>query len=164
MDEMRVYLISRKPGQEDYTGAWFSCPVDIDEVMEKLEIESPEQVEIADSELPFSIRWNISLWELNMDCDVAMSMAGTPLGENMKAIIGKWFDGDLYDFMDHKEDICYYAVQDPEALARHLLQEEHVCGDIPDKVCDYIDYAAYGRELEADERYLFIPGGTFYYS
>ena len=164
MHEMRVYLISRKPGQEDYTGAWFSCPVNFEEVMEKLGIENEEQFEIADSELPFSIRWNIPLWELNMDCDVAKSMEGTPMGDNMKAIIGKWFGGDLYDFMDHREDVCYYAVQDPEALARYLLQEEHVLGEIPDKIRGYIDYAAYGRELEMDERYLFTPGGVFYYS
>lgn len=162
MEEMKVFLVKTVRDEKGFAGAWFSCPVNFEEVMEKLGIENEEEFEIADYELPFPVRWNIPLWELNMNCSIAQSMESTPIGAEMKAIIGKWFGG-FDDFMDHKEDICYYAVQDPEALARCLLLEEHVCGEIPDKIRDYIDYVAYGRDLETDDHYLFTSGGVFYY-
>ena len=57
MQEMRIYLLNNtKPyreGEEEYSGAWFNCPVDFEEVREKIGVEHEEQIEIADYEL-----WN----------------------------------------------------------------------------------------------------------
>ena len=57
MQEMRIYLLNNtKPyreGEEEYSGAWFNCPVDFEEVREKIGVEHEEQIEIADYELPF---------------------------------------------------------------------------------------------------------------
>ena len=52
---MRIYLLNNtKPyrdGDEEYAGEWFNCPVDFEEVKEKLGVENEEQIEIADYEL-----------------------------------------------------------------------------------------------------------------
>lgn len=162
MDDMRVYLESMSRDRDGFVGAWFTCPVNWEEVMEKLMIENEEQFEIADSELPFPVKANMPLWELNMQCDIVRSMDGTPVGSELKVIIMKWFSG-FDDFMDHKEDIRYYAVQDPEALAQCLLLEENVCGEIPDEIRGYIDYAAYGGDLQKRDDYLFTSSGVFCY-
>ena len=57
MQEMRIYLLNNtKPyreGDEEYSGAWFNCPVDFEEVREKIGVEHEEQIEIADYELPY---------------------------------------------------------------------------------------------------------------
>lgn len=56
MYEMRIYLLNNtKPyrdGDEEYAGEWFNCPVDFEEVKEKLGVEHEEQIEIADYERP----------------------------------------------------------------------------------------------------------------
>ena len=69
MYEMRLYILNiTKPYSEDedgYTGEWFDCPVDFEEVKEKLGVKEVEEIEIADYELPFSLTPSMSLWERN---------------------------------------------------------------------------------------------------
>ena len=56
---MRIYLLNNtKPYHDEddgYSGDWFHCPVDFEEVREKLGVENEEQIEIADYELPFDL-------------------------------------------------------------------------------------------------------------
>ena len=65
MQEMRIYLLNNtKPyreGDEEYSGAWFNCPVDFEEVREKIGVEHEEQIEIADYELPFDLHSDMHL-------------------------------------------------------------------------------------------------------
>ena len=50
MYEMRLYILNiTKPYSEDedgYTGEWFDCPVDFEEVKEKLGVKEVEEIEI----------------------------------------------------------------------------------------------------------------------
>ena len=58
MQEMRVYLLNNtKPyreGDEEYSGAWFNCPVDFEEIREKIGVEHEEQIEIATMSCPLT--------------------------------------------------------------------------------------------------------------
>lgn len=58
---MRLYILNiTKPYSEDedgYAGEWFDCPVDFEEVREKLGVKEVEETEIADYELPFTLRY-----------------------------------------------------------------------------------------------------------
>lgn len=95
MYEMRIYLLNNtKPyrdGDEEYAGEWFNCPVDFEEVKEKLGVENEEQIEIVDYELPFDIHSDMPLWEINANCRMVLEIEGTPVGNEMKAIQQKWF-------------------------------------------------------------------------
>ena len=166
MQEMRVYLLNNtKPyreGDEEYSGAWFNCPVDFEEVREKLGVEHEEQIEIADYELPFDIHSDMPLWEINANCRMVLELEGTPIGNEMKAIQQKWFDS-FEDFIDHKDEIRYYDVGDGAALAEYLIREEYIFGEIPHELLKHIDYHSYGNELEMDDRYLFTASGVFRY-
>lgn len=90
MQEMRVYLLNNtKPyreGDEEYSGAWFNCPVDFEEIREKIGVEHEEQIEIADYELPFDLHSDTQLWEINANCRMVLELEGTPIGNEMKAI------------------------------------------------------------------------------
>ena len=48
MQEMRIYLLNNtKPYHDEddgYSGDWFNCPINFDEVREKLGVENEEQV------------------------------------------------------------------------------------------------------------------------
>lgn len=95
MQEMRIYLLNNtktyREGDEEYSGAWFDCPVDFEEVKEKLGVEHEEQIEIADYELPFDLHSDMPLWEINANCRMVLELEGTPIGNEMKAIQQKWF-------------------------------------------------------------------------
>ena len=84
MQEMRIYLLNNtKPyreGEEEYSGAWFNCPVDFEEVREKIGVEHEEQIEIADYELPFDLHSDMPLWEINANCRMVLELEGTPIG------------------------------------------------------------------------------------
>lgn len=108
---MRIYLLNNtKPyrdGDEEYAGEWFNCPVDFEEVKEKLGVENEEQIEIADYELPFDIHSDMPLWEINANCRMVLEIEGTPVGNEMKAIQQKWL-------------IC----SKPADIARHDLSNQ----------------------------------------
>ena len=128
MYEMRIYLLNntqpyRDDEDEGYTGGWFNCPVDLEEVRERLGVENEEQLEIADYELPFEVHSEMPLWEINVKCRMVQEMEGTPIGNEMKSIIQRWFYG-FDEFIDHKDEIRYYDVADGAALAEYLICEE----------------------------------------
>ena len=74
----------------------------------------------------------------------------------------RWFPS-FTEFIDHKDQIRCYPVQDGEALARYLVQEVQLFGEVHPDLLNHIDYAAIGRELENSEHYLFTDNGIFYY-
>ena len=114
MQEMRVYLLNNtKPyreGDEEYSGAWFNCPVDFEEIREKIGVEHEEQIEIADYELPFDLHSDTQLWEINANCRMVLELEGTPVGNEMKAIQQKWFSS-FDEFIDHKDEIRYLKIE-----------------------------------------------------
>ena len=102
------------------------------------------------------------LWEINVKCRMVQEMEGTPIGNEMKSIIQRWFYG-FDEFIDHKDEIRYYDVADGAALAEYLICEECIFGEIPHELQKHIDYRSYGNELEMQDRYLFTPSGVFRY-
>lgn len=166
MQEMRIYILNASnpytDDEEAYHGDWFTCPVDYEEVKEMLQMKDGDTYSIADYELPFSISEDTPLWEINANCRTVQQLEGTALYDEMKEIQEKWFHG-FDDFIDHKDDIQFYDVDDSEALARVLLLEKNLCGEIPSKLQAHIDYRSFGQELETSDEYLFTSSGVFRY-
>lgn len=52
IEEMRIYILNTTrfyhEDFEEYPGAWFSCPVDFEEIRERLGVQSEEEIEIED--------------------------------------------------------------------------------------------------------------------
>ena len=123
---MRIYILNTTrfyhEDFEEYPGAWFSCPVDFEEVKERLGVQSEEEIEIEDYELPFPLEGNTRLWEINALCRMVQEMQGTPLYYEMDVVQKRWFSS-FTEFIDHKDQIRCYPVQDGEFLARYLVQE-----------------------------------------
>lgn len=127
---MRLYILNiTKPYSEDedgYTGEWFDCPVDFEEVKEKLGVKEVEEIEIADYELPFPYAQHEPV-EINGICRQIQEIEGTPVGKELQAIVYKWFQN-IEDFLNHKDEILHYDVADPTALAKYRILEEHCFG------------------------------------
>ena len=79
---MRIYILNTTrfyhEDFEEYPGAWFSCPVDFEEIRERLGVQSEEEIEIEDYELPFPLEGNTRLWEINALCRMVQEMQGRP--------------------------------------------------------------------------------------
>ena len=98
-------------------------------------------------------------------------MQGTPLYYEMDVVQKRWFSS-FTEFIDHNDQIRCYPVQDGESLARYLVQEVQIFGEVHPDLLNHIDYASIGRELETSENlsvygqwYLLLPlkggGGTW---
>ena len=129
IEEMRIYILNTTrfyhEDFEEYPGAWFSCPVDFEEVRERLGVQSEEEIEIEDYEPPFPLEGNTRLWEINALCRMILEMQGTPLYYEMDVVQKRWFPS-FTEFIDHKDQIRCYPVQDGESLARYLVQEVQI--------------------------------------
>ena len=59
IEEMRIYILNTTrfyhEDFEEYPGAWFSCPVDFEEIRERLGVQSEEEIEIEDYAAAVSI-------------------------------------------------------------------------------------------------------------
>ncbi len=166
IEEMKIYILNTTrfyhEDFEEYPGAWFSCPVDFEEIRERLGVQSEEEIEIEDYELPFPLEGNTRLWEINALCRIVQEMQGTPLYYEMDVVQKRWFPS-FTEFIDHKDQIRCYPVQDGESLARYLVQEVQLFGEVHPALLNHIDYASIGRELETSENYLFTDNGIFSY-
>ena len=71
IEKRRIYILNTTrfyhEDFEEYPGAWFSCPVDFEEVKERLGVQSEEEIEIEDYELPFPLEGNTRLWEIRIN-------------------------------------------------------------------------------------------------
>ena len=67
IEEMRIYILNTTrfyhEDFEEYPGAWFSCPVDFEEIRERLGVQSEEEIEIEDYELLIPLEGNTRLWK-----------------------------------------------------------------------------------------------------
>ena len=72
MLEMRVYIEKRHKSREiELVGAWFTPPIDYDELEERIDVtdQEPDYV-IRDYELPFEIDEDMMIEELNCLCQL----------------------------------------------------------------------------------------------
>jgi len=166
MEEMQVYIANLgKYNEGELVGAWFSPPVDWDEVKERIGLNDEyEEYAIHDYELPFEIEEYTPIEEINRLCSLAEELEGTPIEAEMKEI-QKAFFSSFEEMVEHKDDIiCYSDCDDMEDVARYFIEETGVLGEVPASLQNYIDYEAYGRDLELEGSFLVTSHGVFEYA
>ena len=66
---------------------------------------------------------------------------------------------------EHSSDIiCYPDCDDMADVARYFIEETGALGEVPASLQNYIDYEAYGRDLELDGNFLVTAHGVFEYA
>jgi len=166
MEEMQVYIANLgKYNEGELVGAWFTPPVDWDEVKERIGLNDEyEEYAIHDYELPFEIEEYTPIEEINRLCALAEELEGTPIEAEMKDIQSAFFSS-FEEMVEHKDDIiCYSDCDDMEDVARYFIEETGVLGEVPASLQNYIDYEAYGRDLELEGSFLVTSHGVFEYA
>ncbi len=165
MEEMRVYITNLgKYNDGELIGEWFILPIDFEEVKERIGLNNEyEEYAIHDWELPFEISEYTSIEEINRLCSMAEELASMDMGEAISDIQNSFFSS-FQELYEHKDDIIYYPeCNDMTDVAYYLINECGALGEIPTSIQDYIDYEAYGRDLEISGSFVITNHGVFEY-
>ena len=68
----------------------------------------------------------------------------------------------LEDLCEHADDIIHYPdCDDMTDVAYYFIDECQSLGEIPDRIRNYIDYEAYGRDLDLEGHFVVTNHGVF---
>ena len=68
----------------------------------------------------------------------------------------------LEELCEHADDIIHYPdCDDMTDVAYYFINECQSLGEIPDRIRNYIDYEAYGRDLDLEGRFVVTNHGVF---
>ena len=68
----------------------------------------------------------------------------------------------LEELVEHKDEVYFYPdCDDMTDVAYYFIDECQSLGEIPDRIRNYIDYEAYGRDLDLEGRFVITNHGVF---
>ena len=128
--------------------AWFTFPIDEEDVTEKIGLnEQYEEYAVHDTDnFPIDIGEYVSIEELNEMYEMIEELPDY-IVECLNEFISHY--GTLEEVVEHKDDIYYYPdCETMTDVAYYYIDELQALGDIPPSLQNYIDYEAYGRDLD----------------
>lgn len=164
--DMRVYIVNAvRYNAGETIGAWFAPPIDIEELKERLFLVNENDYVIHHYDLPFCIDEHIEIEELNRLCTLAKKLEGTPVEHEINVVQQAFFSS-FEEMVENINDIkCYPNCENMTDVARYLIRETRSLGEVPFELFEYINYEAYGRDLEAGNGdFLVTSHGVFEYT
>ena len=109
--------------------------------------------------LPDNWNYNISISELNRIYEQLEELPDYLL-DDLDSFVSYY--GSLEELVEHKDDIILYSgCETMTDLAYYLIDEEQILGEIPSSLQNYIDYEAYGRDLDIEGTFIATNAGIF---
>lgn len=164
--EMQVFITNLgKYNEGEVNGAWFTPPIDFEEVKERIGLNGEyEEYAIFDYDLPFEIGEYTPISEVNRLCAMVAEIEGTPLYDSLSEVQNYWFNS-IEELLENQDDIMYYPdCEDMADVARYFVEETGALGEVPANLQNYIDYEAFGRDLEISGNFLVTSHGVFEYT
>ena len=159
-EDMAVYIANLGKYNEGYlVGDWFTFPLDEEDIAERIGLNAEyEEYAVHDTDnFPVEISEYTSLEELNRIYEQVQELP-EEIVENLNDFISHY--GSLQSVVDNKDNIIFYPGCDSmEDVARYFAEEYGSLGDIPPQLSYYIDYQAYGRDLEIEGSFLETKNG-----
>ena len=147
MDDMQVYIANLgKYNEGELVGAWFTFPIDFEEVKEKIGLNDEyEEYAIHDYELPFTVDEYTSIGELNRLWEMVSELP-EELQSELSALLTHF--SSIEELSEHQEDIIIHSdCDDMYDVARYYIEETGALGEVPASLQNYIDYQAYEDDL-----------------
>ena len=144
MDDMQVYIANLgKYNEGELVGAWFTFPIDFEEVKEKIGLND-EYTSIGELN---------RLWEM-------VSELPEELQSELSALLTHF--SSIEELSEHQEDIIIHSdCDDMYDVARYYIEETGALGEVPASLQNYIDYQAYGRDLDLSGTFISTNHGIF---
>ena len=158
---MRIYIANLgKYNEGELVGAWFTPPVDFEEVTERIGLNDEyEEYAIHDYELPFAIDEYTPIEEVNRLCEMVEDLPEY-IQEELSEL--QSYFGSIEELCEHEDDIiCHSGCDDMADVARYYLEETGQLGELPAHLQNYIDYAAYGRDMELEGPFVVTNHGVY---
>lgn len=165
MNDIRVYIANLgKYNEGELVGAWFTPPIDYEEVKERIGLNSEyEEFAIHDFEAPFSIPTYSSIDEINHLASLLEEVSSEPFAGSIGDMIGYWFS-DLEELVDHKDEIIVYHDCDSILDVAYMVVEEGgMLSGVDESLTRYFNYEAFARDLEIVGNYLVTKLGVIEY-
>ncbi len=152
MDDYKVYLANLgKYNEGELVGAWFTFPLDEEEIKEKLGLnEHYEEYAVHDYEFPIKLPEYISIDELNDMYDKIEELPAYVV-DNLEEFVS--YFGSLED-IDEEKVLLYDDCSSMLDVAYMRVDEFEVFGSLSDDVRRYFDYEFYARDLEINGRWI----------
>ena len=119
MEEMRIYIANLgKYNEGELVGAWFTPPVDFEEVKERIGLNDEyEEYAIHDYELPFEIDEYTPIEEVNRLCEMVEDLPEY-IQEELSEL--QSYFGSIEELCEHEDDIiCHSGCDDMADVARY---------------------------------------------
>ena len=149
-----------KYNEGELVGAWFTFPIDFEEVKEKIGLNDEyEEYAIHDYELPFTVDEYTSIGELNRLWEMVSELP-EELQSELSALLTHF--SSIEELSEHQEDIIIHSdCDDMYDVARYYIEETGALGEVPASLQNYIDYQAYGRDLDLSGTFISTNHGIF---
>lgn len=148
-DDMRVYIANLgKYVEGELVGDWFSFPLNEEEIAERIGLNSEyEEYAIHDTEnFPMEISEYTSIDELNRIYDMIGELPDY-IADSLEDFLSGYMT--LEELVEHKDEVYFYPdCDDMTDVAHYFIDELQMLGEIPASLQYYIDYEAYGRDLD----------------
>lgn len=160
MEDWKLYIVNLGKYTEGRTvGEWFTVPVNMEEVKEKLGLNDEyEEYAIHDYELPFGIGEYESIERINsLYCQLENADEDVLL--DLKDLL-RVFDS-VEELIENLDNLIFYKGVDTLGdLAVELVEEGHF-GEVPEQLRPYIDYAAIARDMNINGDYVATDNGIW---
>lgn len=121
--------------------------------------ERYEEYAIHDYELPFEIDEYTPIEEVNRLCEMVEDLPEDIQDELSELLC---YYSSLEELCEHADDIIHYPdCDDMTDVAYYFIDECQSLGEIPDRIRNYIDYEAYGRDLDLEGHFVVTNHGVF---
>ena len=97
--------------------------------------------------------------EVNRLCEMVEDLP-EDIQDELSELLGYY--SSLEDLCEHADDIIHYPdCDDMTDVAYYFIDECQSLGEIPDRIRSYIDYEAYGRDLDLEGCFVVTNHGVF---
>lgn len=161
MDDWRVYIVNLgKYIEGEAKGAWFSVPVDIEDVKEKIGLNGEyEEYAIHDYELPFGVGEYESIERINNIYHQLENLNEDVLAD-LKDLMAAAFES-IEELIENQSNLIFYqGIESLDDLVFKLV-EEGCYGEISERLKIYIDYTAMARDLNIEGTYVTTDNGIW---
>lgn len=165
MVEFNVYIANLgKYNEGELQGAWFTPPLNFDEVKEKIGLNDEyEEFAIHDYESPIPVHEYTSLEEINKMANLFQEIPDN-LVNAIDDMMNEWFSS-LEELVESIDLILVYPdCHNMYEVAKHLIEEEEYMGHIPSSLLHHIDFHSYARELESQFNFIETKAGVLWLS
>jgi len=160
--EMSVYIVNLGKYRDGTpVGAWFTPPIDYEDMKEKLGPDAEWNYIIRHYDLPFDIEEDTKIEELNYLCGLVNELEGTPLYDALPDLLSSGYFGDIRELVSRQDDIRYWY--DCTCLADVAYDSVHegYFGEVPEYLQMFINHDRLGWAIGVNGIFVCTSKGVF---